>query len=1399
VSVGNLGDPYPQLLLDINFEDDPIACYRDIVLSFNPLLYYRLDELSGTSAIDSSASGFTGTYTGGFTLNQASILGDGNPCASFNGSTGYVDAGSHSVLQSLVSAWTLAAWVYPTATRAAASPDAAGIICYERTASHIPFALAYGLETGTGIAATANQVWAGYFVTSTGWEAVIDPTPPPLNTWTHYVVTQNDADNLLVLYRNGIEVARHIEANNPSNSANLLKTFIGRRWDTGATGTDEFFPGRIDDPCIVDYTMNASQVFLLYTSSFVKRFKDLNYVRIPARTGQPSRVRSFSLSRGRQNNVDRIEAGQATVVCDNRDAALTPDPIVNLAANPSFETDTDNWSVVNGTKTRDSTRANVGTYSCKLSSTAGSVDVYLTDAVAGLGSMRPGKTYTVTAFVFLLTGEGITAAEHFIRIIDEVQGDVQTTNGSDPTALDAWQRVAVTATIRADADKSYLRIGFAAGASGEDMWIDNIQVEEVPDNAGDAPLNFVTNPSFETDTSGWTADGSVTLARSTAQAHDGTAAMSLVPTANNATSRAKTALVGEPFVAGVRYRASVWIYATGTSVGKLCQLLISETGGATGASNVSSVHHTLLAGWNEYTTNGLLVQSDRTNIDFYVGGNNTTNWQTTETVYVDTVRVWADVQYTDYCDGDQADGRWFDEAHRSVSHRKVSGSYRNILPMRQARLIAKYGPDQLVTNGGFEKGTLAGHSGWTRTAVGDVPDFIEIVTGAGDPAPRGKYRWRVEGVSSTESVKLVSEYIVIDASQIYVLAAQFYRSTGGDTPQCDIRLLCYDQYRNLLGSVYSNETATGVTRNTAPFDVTSTATWEFFGGRYNGQTGTDGGSSGGFIAGTRYVQVELWGAKLPTTLAGFVRIDAVQLTKSSAKIVDADYASTAYYPLMEGFITSYDHGWPGDGVDATCTLQITDGFRAMNGLDLSVLKRPSESVAARVTATLQAGAVPADRIHLDTTKIDSTLLSSVPLGSLSGEPLQHIRQIEETELGLFFQLPDGHYVYQGRLTRDRGQRERAVFADHDLATNVPYSSTTLQYDEQNIENDKRITNPSFGVVFNHLSAPSQRRYFPRTAQLTSLWAANTATSRNRYEPLPRFEPLSIKPRRDPRRLWPIVLDLEISDLVRIDRTFGREYTPNILHWIEGVSHQATPNEWIVGFPTTPSPPGGDTISTGGPTAVAVPTVRQFADGGGGTTDSIPSMTYSAGKLYLILTFQQHATTTVTAVPTLSGSGGWATGKTASIDVPASTRWWRHTIFWKIIGASDVTEAITITAAGGQSMEVSSFAVIEISYGFAGSPIGVTGEATNGSGTSITLDLGTFTTAKGLGIMMSSFGGSGPSQDTTWTGGYQELGDLPPGNGSMAAAYGLNAGDSVGTSNSPNDTNHAITGLEIKAG
>jgi len=153
--------------------------------------------------------------------------------------------------------------------------------------------------------------------------------------------------------------------------------------------------------------------------------------------------------------------------------------------------------------------------------------------------------------------------------------------------------------------------------------------------------NYIGNPDFETDTSGWLANGSATIARDTTEFKYGLASMKITPTADDSTSRANISLSAEILTLGTIYTTSVWLKGGGSATGKSLQILLWETGGAAGAQPVAQSFPTLLEGWNKYTITGALNQADRTNIELYVGGTASSGWKlaTGDCLFVDGVRV----------------------------------------------------------------------------------------------------------------------------------------------------------------------------------------------------------------------------------------------------------------------------------------------------------------------------------------------------------------------------------------------------------------------------------------------------------------------------------------------------------------------------------------------------------------------------------------------------------------------------------------------------------------------------------------------------------------------------------------------------------------------------------------
>ena len=211
---------------------------------------WPLDDL-GASVRDLSPSRNGGTYAGTVTKGVAGPV-PGSTCTEFNGTTGRVAVPASASLNAIRAAWTIAAWIYPTATRTG-SGVSGPILCGEGSAAPgVPYMMSYGDLTGA--IASDNRVQTGFYVNGVGWLAIADPTVAPLNTWTHFAATWADG-GALRLYRNGAQVATATPGVNPVGPPNLGVVIA-----THFAAVAQRFPGRLWDVRLYPVTLDAQQV-----------------------------------------------------------------------------------------------------------------------------------------------------------------------------------------------------------------------------------------------------------------------------------------------------------------------------------------------------------------------------------------------------------------------------------------------------------------------------------------------------------------------------------------------------------------------------------------------------------------------------------------------------------------------------------------------------------------------------------------------------------------------------------------------------------------------------------------------------------------------------------------------------------------------------------------------------------------------------------------------------------------------------------------------------------------------------------------------------------------------------------------------------------------------------------
>jgi hypothetical protein len=115
VSLGGLtGGAGPTDATTDDSEGGTLQGYAAVVSADSPLAYWRFDEHAGaTTAHDASGHGNDATYQGGVTLGAPGALGgDPDTAASFDGVTGFVDAGNRFQFAGQTP-FSVEAWVLP--------------------------------------------------------------------------------------------------------------------------------------------------------------------------------------------------------------------------------------------------------------------------------------------------------------------------------------------------------------------------------------------------------------------------------------------------------------------------------------------------------------------------------------------------------------------------------------------------------------------------------------------------------------------------------------------------------------------------------------------------------------------------------------------------------------------------------------------------------------------------------------------------------------------------------------------------------------------------------------------------------------------------------------------------------------------------------------------------------------------------------------------------------------------------------------------------------------------------------------------------------------------------------------------------------------------------------------
>lgn len=304
--------------------------YRDVVMSLNPVGYWRLGESSGNTATDLGSSGNSGTYQNSPTLVQTGALtGDDDTSVNFNGSTNSVSINNPSGLQN--QNFSISLWVKPGAQGAAiktlfdydhaSSPYQGWVVQSEDATTNSNYYLAYCDNTNVFQPASAIGAGKGIPLTS--------------GVWQHLVYIKNGA--ALLGYKNGVLAWSGTATNSAIFYGTNRSAAIGRY----IAGSGRNFNGPIDEVSVFSSALTAQQVSSLYEAGttgkkmdFVigKSYKDIVLADSPVgywRLGETSGTTAKDISGSGLNGtyINGASLNQAGGLTANPDAAASFDGV----------------------------------------------------------------------------------------------------------------------------------------------------------------------------------------------------------------------------------------------------------------------------------------------------------------------------------------------------------------------------------------------------------------------------------------------------------------------------------------------------------------------------------------------------------------------------------------------------------------------------------------------------------------------------------------------------------------------------------------------------------------------------------------------------------------------------------------------------------------------------------------------------------------------------------------------------------------------------------------------------------------------------------------------------------------------------------------------------------------
>jgi hypothetical protein len=229
------------------------SLYESTVLADHPLVYWKMDDLSGRTMTDSSGNGNnTGTYgdasTSSPTLNQTPLISTGRSVL-LDGSTQSC-AWPQTVALSSGNATSFEAWIKTSANTG--TPE---MVCADDTGPLGGRFVQFRLSTGVFQFILFDS--GGGSHTATGSTTVSD------NTALHIVGTYDGTT--MLAYVNGVQDATLTATFTLPDAASTPVVKVGARFVSGI-GFSNFFTGNLDEVAIYTHALSAARVAAHYAA-----------------------------------------------------------------------------------------------------------------------------------------------------------------------------------------------------------------------------------------------------------------------------------------------------------------------------------------------------------------------------------------------------------------------------------------------------------------------------------------------------------------------------------------------------------------------------------------------------------------------------------------------------------------------------------------------------------------------------------------------------------------------------------------------------------------------------------------------------------------------------------------------------------------------------------------------------------------------------------------------------------------------------------------------------------------------------------------------------------------------------------------------------------------------------